>query len=142
MKRRIGSSLVLVWFCVLTGVATTSSSETFRLGIPYTFACYLISALKFAHLIQSRTAQVQASYLIRKAAVDTKRRVYITSDALDLVDLLQLLHVFTIEGDELLVLVDARWGDGLCEDRGVASDFTKLEIALDRAALGQTYGDS
>jgi len=112
------------------------------LGIPHTFACYLISTLQFTHLIQSRTAQIQASYLIREAAVDTKRWVYITRDALDLVDLLQLLHVFTIEGDELLVLVDARWGDGLCEDRGVASDFTRLETALDRAALGQTYGDS
>lgn len=52
-------------------------------------------------------------------------------------DLLQLLHVFTVEGDELLVFVDARWGNGLCEDRGVARDLMRLEDALDRAFLGK-----
>lgn len=78
--------------------------------------------LQFTHFCQSRTAQVHAPYFVWESAVDAKGRVYIASNSLDLVDLLQLLHVFTVEGDELAVLLDARWSDGLCEDRGVASD--------------------
>ena len=45
-------------------------------------------------------------------------------------NLLQLLHVLAIEGDELLVLVDAGWGDGLCEDGGVAGDFYTVSRVL------------
>jgi len=72
---------------------------------------------------QSRSAEIHALGLIREPSVDAKRRVYIAGDALLLVNLLQLLHVLVIKGDELLVLVDAGWGYGLCEDGGVAGDF-------------------
>jgi hypothetical protein len=49
------------------------------------------------------------------------------------VNLLQLLHVLAIEGDELLVLVNAGWSDRLCEDGGVAGDFDEVSWVLEKA---------
>jgi len=72
---------------------------------------------------QSRSAEIHALGLIREPSVDTKWRVYIAGNTLLLVNLLQLLHILVVKGDELLVLVDAGWGYGFCEDGGVAGDF-------------------
>ena len=47
-------------------------------------------------------------------------------------NLLQLLHVLAIEGDELLVLVDAGWSDRLCEDGGVTGDFDEVSWVLEK----------
>lgn len=86
--------------------------------------------LQHACLKQSRSAEIHTLRLIREPSIDTKGRVYVAGNTLLLVDLLQLLHVLAIEGDELLVLVDAGWGDGLCEDGGVAGDFYTVSRVL------------
>lgn len=100
---------------------TSSAKSSVLLGIDFMSLSYMHN-LQLACSKQSRSAEIHAFGLIREPSVDTERRVYIAGDALLLVNFLQLLHVLVIEGDELLVLVDAGWGYGFCEDGGVAGD--------------------
>jgi guanyl-specific ribonuclease Sa len=67
------------------------------------------------------TAQVDTLRFVREPAVDTKRRVHESRDAV-LGDGLELLDVLCVEGDKLAVLVDAGGGYGFGEDGGVACD--------------------
>lgn len=84
------------------------------MGIASNF--FLIHFLQFDLLRGSRTTEVNAIRLVREAKIDTEGWVYVTLDTLVLVDLIQLRHVVAIERDEVLVLIDTRGGDGLCED--------------------------
>ena len=93
-------------------------------------------SLQLACLKQSRSAEIHTLRLIRESSIDAKRRVYVAGNTLLLVNLLQLLHVLAIEGDELLVLVDAGRGDGLCEDGGVAGDFDEVSWVFQREQIG------
>jgi hypothetical protein len=53
--------------------------------------------LQLGSFTESRAAQIHALRLIRETSIDTKRRVYITSNTPGLVDALKLLHVITIQ---------------------------------------------
>lgn len=63
---------------------------------------------------------LQRSRLIRETKLDTKRRVHETLPLAVVVDIggvvVQQLQVLGVEGDDLLVGVDALGGDGLGED--------------------------
>jgi hypothetical protein len=81
----------------------------------------LISSPALQPTSSDLTAQVDTIRLIREPAVDAKRRVHESRDAI-LGDSLELLDILCVEGDELAVLVDARGGYGFGEDGGVACD--------------------
>ena len=99
-----------------------SFSCTYVLGI---FFFYFSFA--FCSVLRPRsTRQINTVRLVREPSIHTKWWVYVSSDALRLMDGLELLQILGIEGDELAVLVDARRRDGLCEDGRVARDWDNI----------------
>lgn len=94
---------------------TVSSSSYIVSGIASSFFSNFFS-LQFDLAGESRTAEVNTIGLVREAEIDTEGWVYVTLDTLVLVNLLQFRHVIAIERNEVLVLINTRGSDGLCED--------------------------